>query len=293
MFGGNLEFPTTTPRAPADLEGPQQGLHVQPLHRDLDASSRRCATAAGTRPAIRHARRAHPDRQRPRRVGPVHPARSTDTDVELFTPPATPGGAGTLKMIGSIGDDPKKPPSASCIRACSRWPSGRTYSPGPDPDTSWYFAERRRQPASRGATSATCRAGAPGARPSRCPAGPSGPTQAAGARRDRLQRQPVDEHHGDLRRGATRRGLAGRAVEPDRPRPREHRAAAGRLDGRGRRRTRQRPADLDRPPLHYADEPENARSSCGTRHDGSGRSAPRRPSTAPTTRPRCCCPTAA
>ena len=83
------------------------------------------------------------------------------------------------------------------------------------------------------------------------------------------------------------------SVDEHRPRPRQHRAAARRLDGRGRRRrgaatTRYRVALAPTRPTEEQKQVELWDPATG--HGGSG---PRRPRAAPTTPPRCCCPTAA
>ena len=130
--------------------------------------------------------------------------------------------------------------------------SGHTYLAGPDPGTSWFFDDVDADPFAWGDIG-DLDGGAPG--DDRAASGRAGRAdQADGARRDRVQRRAVDDHHGGLRRERPAgQGLAGRGVN---------------VIGRGHANTVLLPdgsmvqvgggRGSDRPtfpsPLHYADE---------------------------------------
>src|SRR5215208_4066495 len=75
--------------------------------------------------------------------GVLLPHSNTNQDVELFAPPTTPGEAGTIKKIGSIGtgelDERTKKPIGQLYPRMISMASGHTMLAGPDKATSWYI----------------------------------------------------------------------------------------------------------------------------------------------------------
>ncbi|MEA2377099.1 MAG: hypothetical protein QOD13_1006 [Thermoleophilaceae bacterium] len=63
---------------------------------------------------------------------------STNPDVELFTPPATAGGVGSVDYLGAMGG-PGQPPIGGLYPHMFAMPSGRTLIAGPAMQDSWYF----------------------------------------------------------------------------------------------------------------------------------------------------------
>ena len=75
--------------------------------------------------------------------GVLLPHSNTNQDVELFSPPAVPGDAGTIEKIGSIGtgelDERTKKPIGQLYPRMVSMASGRTMLAGPDKETSWFI----------------------------------------------------------------------------------------------------------------------------------------------------------
>jgi Domain of unknown function (DUF1929)/Bacterial Ig domain len=59
-------------------------------------------------------------------------------DVDLFTPPASPGGVGTTSLIGSTGGT-GQPPTGEYYPHMFAMPSGRTLVAGPNKENTWFF----------------------------------------------------------------------------------------------------------------------------------------------------------
>ncbi len=62
----------------------------------------------------------------------------TNPDVELFTPPSTIGGVGTISLIGTVGG-PGQPPIGGLYPHMFAMPSGHTLVAGPAPEDTWFF----------------------------------------------------------------------------------------------------------------------------------------------------------
>jgi hypothetical protein len=75
--------------------------------------------------------------------GILIPQSNTNQDIELFTPPATLGGLGTIKKVGSIGtgdeEERAKKPIGQLYPRMVVMASGHTILAGPDKETSWFI----------------------------------------------------------------------------------------------------------------------------------------------------------
>ena len=180
---------------------------------------------------------------------------------------------------------------AASTRTLFQMPSGRVLRRGPGADRHWFFRlsgigalswEDRRTRLHHTWGTGVLLPGAHGRLDARRAIG--------GVDRDSLPDtgtvDPAPERR-DLRRANPQPGWTAAPPLESRARPPQHGAAARPLDGDGRRRLRdpERQPALGRRAVHRNIELCDAAT-------GSGRSARRRPRSAPITRPRCCCPTA-
>ena len=168
---------------------------------------------------------------------------------------------------------------------------GFTYLAGPDKGTTWYFKDVNASPTFTWGDFPTMIRDRAWGTTVPLPSGPGGPTKLLAIGGAAVQRGAVDDHHravrhhnpsGDwqLQTGKDNlygRGHANTVLLPDGSMV-EVGGGRGSLDG-------------FESPLHYA-EPEKRHIELWDPDTGQWTLGPRRPRRAPTTRPRCCCPTA-
>jgi hypothetical protein len=135
VFGGNLEFPLGNPST-STWKGLNKVYTFNPY-----------TETWATQPDMRHGR-WYPTgvRLADGRIpiisgldesGAINPS-STNPDVEVFTPPATIGGQGTISFVGTVGGA-GKPPIGGLYPHMFAMPSGRTLIAGPAPEDTWAF----------------------------------------------------------------------------------------------------------------------------------------------------------
>ena len=279
VTGGNL----ATRTARLDLEGPQQGLHLQPLQRDLDRAARHAPRALVSEPGP-----ACPTAARDHERAATRPAASStrNTDVELFTPSADLNGRGTLTLLGHARR--RRPAAAGrrTTRTCSRCRAGAPWWPARSRRQLVRQLARARRTRTAGRTSPNLPTDRLWGTAVLMPGGPGGSTRGDADGRLRPPRPHRAAYDRDLRRGQPRPRLAGGAVAQI---GRGHHNTVLLPDGSMVTRRRRRRARGRRPVGRPT--PSSGRSSCGTRRPRPGGSGPSRPRPAPTTRPRCCCPT--
>ena len=217
----------------------------------------------------------------------TRPAACTPTAVELFNPPAVIGGQGTVER--------SRVPTAmrggsTSTRACS--PLGEdVLLAGPRGRRSGSSTPRT----SPGTTPARHVPGSPRRQrrsPPRRPQGLGDLTHARGLREVRAQRAVLPGYRNVRDHRPPPSPPPGHRRATQRPQGQlEHGAAAGRLDGRGRRGQRIRRGQRRRV-RHLRGRPRSPGRDLRSRHPTAGGWARRSRRTAPITRPRCCCPTA-
>ena len=273
------------------LQGPQQGLHLQPLVRDLDRAARHAprTLVSDRRQAGRRAHRDHS-------TGSTKAARAssaTRTSSSSRRRRTSTGAAQSACSARSAATG--QPPVGGLYPHMFAMPSGRTMVAGTVP-------RGHLVPQPTGRVEQLHVAGLPEQLPRPAlghrvlvPGGTGGSTrvmQLGGSAPPTIPLRPPTRGADDrgLRRGKPLGRLAG--ATPSMQVGRGHHNTvllARRLDGHGRRRRRHQTArrPVGRP------TPPSARSSSGIPPPATGRSAPPRPNRAPTTPPRCCSQTAA
>ena len=229
MFGGNLAFsngPDATSRASTRSTRSTPSTRPGP-------SSRTCATGAGTRRGMRCPTAACRSLSGLDESGD---RRDSTTDVEVFTPLGRMDGRGTVSLVGSQRPVRGSRRTAATTRTCSRCPRAGRFVAGPFRSDRLVPELAGREPFTVARRRRTCRkrrlwgTAVPAARR------PRRLHQDHGARRQHLRgrslrppRHATTEVFDEAQPGAR---LAAGAADEHRPRPRQHRAAARRLDGR-------------------------------------------------------------
>jgi hypothetical protein len=133
VFGGNLEFPVG---ATSTWKGLNKVYTFDPFtetwHEQPDMRHGRWYPTG-----IRMADGRIPIISGLDESGAVNPS-STNLDVELFTPPASIGGTGTISLLGTVGG-PGQPPVGGLYPHMFAMPSGRALVAGPAPQDTWFF----------------------------------------------------------------------------------------------------------------------------------------------------------
>jgi hypothetical protein len=135
VFGGNLEFPLGNPST-TTWKGLNKVYSFNPYNETWTQQ-----------PDMRHGR-WYPTgvRLADGRIpiisgldesGAMNPS-STNPDVEVYTPPATIGGQGTISLVGTVGGA-GKPPIGGLYPHMFAMPSGRTLIAGPAREDTWFF----------------------------------------------------------------------------------------------------------------------------------------------------------
>ena len=132
VTGGNLAYQSA---GTSLLQGPEQGLHVQPVHRDVDRAARhghgRWYPSQVLMPdgRTRDPRRARRDGRR---------SHELNMDIEIFTPSADLDGRGTMTLC-SARAAAGGPPTGGLYPHMFSMPSGRVLVAGPWPGDTWFL----------------------------------------------------------------------------------------------------------------------------------------------------------
>ena len=133
VFGGNLEFPDPNASPPTDYKGLNKVYSFDPFtetwHEQPDMAHGRWYPTA-----IRMADGRIPVLSGWDETG----LDQIDEDVELYTPPSTIGGTGTISKIGHTGGA-GEPPTGEYYPHMFAMPSGRTLIAGPDFPNTWFM----------------------------------------------------------------------------------------------------------------------------------------------------------
>ena len=133
VFGGNLAFPDPTGTPPTDYKGLNKVYSFDPFSETWHEQ-----------PDMRHGRWYPtvvrlPDGRIPILSGWDESGLDVmNADVELFNPPASIGGTGSVNLIGHTGEA-GEPPTGEYYPHMFAMPSGKTLVVGPDQFNTWYM----------------------------------------------------------------------------------------------------------------------------------------------------------
>ena len=132
VTGGNLAYKTRT----TARQGAQQGLHLQPVQRDLDGAAQHAQgpLVSVQRCSSRTAARVILDGY----DASGNYATAENLDIELFTPSADLNGRGQVSLLGTRNGS-GQPPKGGLYPHLFGMPSGRTLVAGPIPEDTWFL----------------------------------------------------------------------------------------------------------------------------------------------------------